>query len=57
MEEVMVESEERRGGWEDWRKVGGRGGREGGREEGKEWECEREGELEGIRKGDRGRGG
>ena len=47
MEEVMVESEERRGGWEDWRKVGGEG-REGGRE----WECEREG----IRKGDRGRG-
>ena len=27
----MVESEERRGGWEDWRKVGGEG-REGGRE-------------------------
>ena len=54
--EVMVESEERRGGWEDWRKVGGEG-REGGREGGREWECEREGEWEGIRKGDRGRGG
>ena len=29
MEEVMVESEERRGGWEDWREVGREGGRKG----------------------------
>ena len=34
VEEVMVESEVRRGGWEDWRKVGGEG-REGGREGGR----------------------